>query len=66
LTNVAKLPPGAERSLDDPYAPKKSPWPKILLVLLILAAIGVGLYYAGYLEPWYHAAVDWVKARLNK
>jgi hypothetical protein len=38
LTHMAKLPEGAERSLTDPYAEKRSPWPAAL-ALLALAAI---------------------------
>jgi len=37
LTALAKLPEGAERSLTDPYAEKRSPWPAAALSLLILA-----------------------------
>ena len=36
LTKVATLPPGAERSLEDPFADKKSKWPQILVVIIIL------------------------------
>ena len=36
LTKVATLPPGAERSLEDPFADKKSKWPQILVVMVIL------------------------------
>ncbi|MFA5182930.1 MAG: hypothetical protein WC405_16550 [Syntrophales bacterium] len=36
LTKVATLPPGAERSLEDPFADKKSKWPQILLAIAIL------------------------------
>jgi hypothetical protein len=36
LTKVASLPPGAERSLEDPFADKKHKWPLILGVLFIL------------------------------
>lgn len=45
LTQIATLPPGAQRDLADPYAEKKSPWPPIIIVLLILVAIGAGWYY---------------------
>ncbi len=38
LTHVAKLPANAERSLEDPYAEKPSPW-KTYAVLLVLVAI---------------------------
>lgn len=36
LTQVAELPPGAQRDLRDPFEEKKSPWPKIIVVLLAL------------------------------
>jgi len=39
LTKVAALPPGAERSLEDPFAEKKSPWPKLLFLLAIILAL---------------------------
>ena len=38
LTGIPQLPPGAARSLDDPYADKRSTWP--LWLVLILVAIG--------------------------
>jgi hypothetical protein len=41
LTGVAKLPPGASRSLSDPFAEKKRPW-RIYVLWLILAALGIG------------------------
>ncbi len=39
LTGIAALPPGSQRDLVDPFAEKKSPWPKriVLLILLCLA-----------------------------
>ncbi len=46
LTGIATLPPGAQRDLVDPFAEKKSPWPKIIVVLIILAVIG-GCWYFG-------------------
>lgn len=40
LTGVAALPPGASRSMVDPYAEKSSPWPLYLLVaVLVIAAL---------------------------
>lgn len=56
LTATAHLPPGSERSLVDPYAPKKSLWPRLLLVLLILGGILFGLHKAGISQRW-----DWYK-----
>ncbi len=41
LTLVAELPANAERSLDDPYADKPSPW-RAYVVLIILVALGYG------------------------
>lgn len=38
LTEIAKLPEGAERSLDDPYAEKQTPW-KAYLVLAIIVVL---------------------------
>lgn len=52
LTSTAVLPPGSERSLIDPFAPKKSPWPKVLLWLLVLVGIGWGLWKTGFLSRW--------------
>jgi hypothetical protein len=40
LTGVAALPPGASRSMVDPYAEKRSPWPLYLgVAVLVLAAL---------------------------
>lgn len=36
LTEIAKLPPGSQRDLIDPYADKKSWWPRIIVFLFIL------------------------------
>jgi hypothetical protein len=42
LTDMAKLPPGAERSLDDPFADKQKPWGVyIFLAILVIAAIWI-------------------------
>jgi len=52
LTELPRIPAGSERSLVDPYAPKKSPWPKIILFLIVLAVVGYGLYRTNYLHYW--------------
>jgi hypothetical protein len=44
MTELARLPPGARRSLDDPFADKKTPW-RFYLVFVVL----VGLFGAWYL-----------------
>ena len=36
LTGIAKLPPGSQRDLVDPFAEKASPWPKVIVLLIIL------------------------------
>ncbi|MBK7685940.1 MAG: hypothetical protein IPJ25_07930 [Rhodocyclaceae bacterium] len=38
LTQLAKLPEGAQRSLSDPYAEKETPWTTYLVVILIVVA----------------------------
>jgi hypothetical protein len=37
LTALATLPPGASRSLQDPFAEKKTPWKTYLFLLVVLA-----------------------------
>jgi hypothetical protein len=51
LTDTAKLPPGAERSLTDPFAEKKRPW-KTYAVLAALVGLLAWLGYQGYLSQW--------------
>ena len=48
LTDVAALPPGAERSLDDPYAQKEQPW-WLYLFLAIVLLLGLA-WYLGKLD----------------
>ncbi len=52
LTGVAALPPGASRSLADPFEEKKSPW-KFWLLLIVLAGIVVWLWRRGMLAAWF-------------
>ncbi len=56
LTSVAALPPGSQRDLVDPFAEKKSPWPKVILVCIVLALICYLTYGAldklGYIYDW--------------
>lgn len=47
LTGLQALPEGAHRSLTDPYAEKKSGWPYVAVLVLILALLG-GAWVAGY------------------
>jgi len=52
LTGIATLPPGAQRDLIDPYAEKKSPWPKIIIFLIILGIAYAILNKLGYVYEW--------------
>ncbi|MBN1129048.1 MAG: hypothetical protein JXA71_08680, partial [Chitinispirillaceae bacterium] len=52
LTRVAALPPGAKRDLVDPYAEKKSPWPKVIAFALILYLAWFALDHIGYINQW--------------
>jgi hypothetical protein len=54
LTSVAALPPGSQRDMMDPFAEKKSPWPKVIVVAIILCLIGVVLNKMGYIYDWTH------------
>jgi hypothetical protein len=50
LTDVASLPPGCERSLDDPFADKKRPWGFYLtIIVLLLLALS---WYLGKLDDY--------------
>lgn len=60
LTKMAVLPPGAQRSLTDPYAEKKSPWKFYVFMLLILGGIAY-LWHSGYIHP---GTLDELKQRL--
>ena len=53
LTQIAVLPSGSQRDLVDPFAEKKSPWPKIIVVLIILALAGYVLNQQGCLHKWF-------------
>jgi hypothetical protein len=53
LTDTRAFPPGSERSLVDPYEPKKSIWPRLVVALLLLGALGYGLWHFGYLHQWW-------------
>ncbi|HYM17002.1 MAG TPA: hypothetical protein VEU06_00440 [Micropepsaceae bacterium] len=51
LTSTAVLPPGAERSISDPYAEKKSPWRVYLVIAVVIAAL-LSLWRLGLLQQW--------------
>jgi len=52
LTQVAVLPPGAQRDLHDPYAEKKSPWPRLIVVAILLVLAYMLLNSMGYIYEW--------------
>jgi len=52
LTSVAALPPGSRRDLADPFAEKKSPWPAIIVLALLLLLAYVTLNKLGYIYEW--------------
>ena len=52
LTAMASLPPGSQRDLVDPFAEKKSPWPKIIVVVVLLVVAYLVLNKMGYIYDW--------------
>ncbi len=50
MTELPKLPAGAKRSLDDPFAERKTPW-KRWVVLVVILGLG-GLWYLGKLDNY--------------
>lgn len=51
LTGVAELPPGAQCSVDDPFAEKKKPW-RFYTFLAVMLVVGAVLWQKGYIEKW--------------
>ena len=50
MTELARLPAGSDRSLDDRYADKRTPWKRwVALAFVLLLA---GSWYAGKLDRW--------------
>lgn len=49
LTGVAALPPGASRSMADPYAEKQTPWGTWLFLLIVVVAVVVA-WQQGFLD----------------
>ncbi len=52
LTCVAALPPGSQRDMVDPFAEKKSPWPTIIVLIILLVLAYVVLSKLGYIYDW--------------
>lgn len=51
LTQLAHLPEGSDRSLHDPYAQKRTLWPWLLLIVVVLA----GLLWFAWDRGWFAA-----------
>ena len=51
LTHVAKLPPGAERPMRDPYSQHRTPWNLYATLTLLLIVFGY-LWEEGYIAKW--------------
>lgn len=49
LTKIAALPPGAERTLRDPFAEKKTPWKRWVLFIALFAALSLA-WDKGYIQ----------------
>lgn len=52
LTKMATLPEGAVRKMEDPFADKKSHWPKLIILIAILAVLFYLLYRLGLINQW--------------
>ncbi|NLG18353.1 MAG: hypothetical protein GX556_13555 [Fibrobacter sp.] len=52
LTAVAVLPPGSHRDRTDPYAQKKSPLPRLLLLALLIYVAFLTLNHFGLVNEW--------------
>ena len=64
LTQVATLPPGAHFDrITDPFADKKSPWPKIIIAALVLLFVYVMLSKLGYIYEWTNGRLGEQKAK---
>jgi hypothetical protein len=50
MTELAKLPPGAKRSLDDPFADKRTPWKRWVALIVVLGL--AGFWYLGKLDKY--------------
>lgn len=55
MTELAKLPKGAQRSLDDPFAEKKTPWKRYFILILLIIILGT--WYVGKLDAYIPSAI---------
>ncbi len=66
LTQIATLPPGAQRDLADPYAEKKSPWPKLIIIAIIVYSIYTALDHLGFVNEWTAGRIGIIHAKVEK
>jgi hypothetical protein len=65
LTKMAELPKGAERSLIDPFAEKKTPWKRWVFLLVLLIALGFA-WNKGYIQQIGHQFKPLLTRQMNK
>ncbi|HEX7510486.1 MAG TPA: hypothetical protein VF335_04245, partial [Chitinivibrionales bacterium] len=66
LTKIAALPPGAQRDLIDPYAEKKSPWPKVIMLSVFLYGVWTVLNQFGFVNEWTGGRIGRQRAHTEK
>lgn len=66
LTKCATLPPGSQRDLFDPYAEKKSIWPKIIIAAFCIWVAIVAIDKSGMGDRWMKKFPDSKRNILNK
>jgi hypothetical protein len=52
LTGIPILPPGSKHDLLDPYADKRSPWPRLIALLIVLLIAYAILNKLGFIYDW--------------
>jgi hypothetical protein len=65
LTKLAQLPKGAERSLVDPFAEKKTPWKRWVFLLVLLVALGFA-WNKGYIQQLGQQLKPLLTGQMNK
>jgi hypothetical protein len=65
LTKMAELPKGAERSLSDPFAEKKTPWKRWVFLLVLLTALGFA-WNKGYIQQFGQQLKPLLTGQMNK
>jgi hypothetical protein len=64
MTELARLPPGSKRSLDDPFADRKTPWRRWVIAILLLG-LG-GSWYLGKLDRYLPESITSVEVLGDK